>query len=75
MSAGKGGLNRRDALQMGSLVPLLGVQQIARGATILAVRVWPAKDYSRVTIESDTGLKTKTYFIAEPPRLAVDIEG
>jgi N-acetylmuramoyl-L-alanine amidase len=51
------------------------VQQIARGATILAVRVWPAKDYSRVTIESDTGLKTKTYFIAEPPRLAVDIEG
>ncbi|MDP2450017.1 MAG: N-acetylmuramoyl-L-alanine amidase [Polaromonas sp.] len=68
-------LSRRSALQMGSLVLLLGVQQIARGATILAVRVWPAKDYSRVTIESDTGLKTKTYFIAEPPRLAVDIEG
>ncbi len=68
-------VSRRSALQMGSLVLLLGVQQIARGATILAVRVWPAKDYSRVTIESDTGLKTKTYFIAEPPRLAVDIEG
>ncbi len=68
-------LSRRSALQMGSLVLLLGVQQIARGASILAVRVWPAKDYSRVTIESDTGLKTKTYFIAEPPRLAVDIEG
>ncbi|MDI1273236.1 N-acetylmuramoyl-L-alanine amidase [Polaromonas sp.] len=75
MSAGKGGLKRRDVLQRGSLVLLLGMQQIARGATILAVRVWPAKDYSRVTIESDTGLKTKTYFIAEPPRLAVDIEG
>ncbi|MDO9359461.1 MAG: N-acetylmuramoyl-L-alanine amidase [Polaromonas sp.] len=69
------GLSRRGALQMGSLVLLLGVQQIARGASILAVRVWPAKDYSRVTIESDTGLKTKYYFIAEPPRLAVDIEG
>lgn len=68
-------ISRRSALQMGSLVLLLGVQQIARGATILAVRVWPAKDYSRVTIESDAGLKTKTYFIAEPPRLAVDIEG
>ncbi|MDI1340741.1 N-acetylmuramoyl-L-alanine amidase [Polaromonas sp.] len=68
-------ISRRSALQMGSLVLLLGVQQIARGATILAVRVWPARDYSRVTIESDTGLKTKTYFIAEPPRLAVDIEG
>jgi len=68
-------LNRRQTLQMGSLVLLLGVQQIARGLTILAVRVWPAKDYSRVTIESDAGLKTKYYFIAEPPRLAVDIEG
>ncbi len=69
------GLSRRSALQMGSLVLLLGVQQIARGLTILAVRVWPSKDYSRVTIESDAGLKTKYYFIAEPPRLAVDIEG
>ena len=70
-----GGLKRRDALQMGSLVLLLGVQRIAQGVEILAVRVWPAQDYSRVTIESDVGLKTKTYFIAEPPRLAVDIEG
>jgi N-acetylmuramoyl-L-alanine amidase len=68
-------LNRRHALQMGSLVLLLGVQQIARGLTILAVRIWPSRDYSRVTIESDAGLKTKYYFIAEPPRLAVDIEG
>jgi N-acetylmuramoyl-L-alanine amidase len=75
MSGHNKGLSRRSALQMGSLVLLLGVQQIARGLTILAVRVWPSKDYSRVTIESDAGLKTKYYFIAEPPRLAVDIEG
>lgn len=68
-------VTRRSVLQMGSMVLLLGAQQIARGASILAVRVWPAKDYSRVTIESDVGLKTKYYFIAEPPRLAVDIEG
>ncbi len=68
-------INRRSALQMGSLVLLLGVQQIARGASILAVRVWPAKDYTRVTIESDTELKAKQFFVVEPPRLAVDIEG
>lgn len=42
--------SRRSALQMGSLVLLLGVQHLARGATILAVRIWPAPDYSRVTI-------------------------
>ncbi len=71
----KTSITRRDALQMGSVVLLLGVQHIARGATILAVRVWPAKDYTRVTIESDTELKAKQFFVIEPPRLAVDIEG
>jgi N-acetylmuramoyl-L-alanine amidase len=68
-------LKRRTALQSGSLVLLLGVQHIAHGATILAVRVWPAPEYSRVTIESDGELKAKQFFVTTPPRLAVDIEG
>jgi N-acetylmuramoyl-L-alanine amidase len=66
---------RRTVLQAGSLVLLLGTQQIARGATILAVRVWPAPEYSRVTLESDQPLRTKKFFVSTPPRLAVDIEG
>ena len=69
------GLSRRHALQMGSVVLLLGTQHIARGATIVAVRVWPSRDYTRLTIESDTEIKARQFFIAEPPRLAVDIEG
>lgn len=67
--------SRRTLLQAGSLVLLLGTQQIARGATILAVRVWPAPEYSRVTIESDGQLTTKQFFVTTPPRLALDIEG
>ena len=67
--------SRRTLLQTGSLVLLLGTQEIARGATIVAVRVWPAQDYSRVTIESDHQLVAKQFFVATPPRLAVDIEG
>ena len=66
---------RRALLQAGSLVLLLGTQQIARGATIVAVRVWPADDYSRVTIESDQPLRAQKFFVTSPPRLAVDIEG
>ena len=66
---------RRTLLQAGSLVLLLGTQQIARGATIVAVRVWPSADYSRVTIESDRLLVAKQFFVTTPPRLAVDIEG
>src|ERR1035437_6480472 len=68
-------MKRRDVLQSGALVLLLGTKEIARGATILAVRVWPAADYSRVTIESDTALATTQKFVANPRRLAVDIEG
>ena len=63
-------VTRRSALQLGSLVLLLGVQHIARGATIVAVRVWPSKDYTRLTIESDGEIKAKQFFIADPPRLA-----
>ncbi len=67
--------NRRSALQFGAVVLMLGTQHIARGATIVAVRVWPSKDYTRLTIESDGEIKTRQLFIPEPPRLAVDIEG
>jgi N-acetylmuramoyl-L-alanine amidase len=68
-------MKRRNVLQSGALALLLGVQHIARGATILAVRVWPSPDYSRVTLESDTELKAKQFFVGSPPRLAIDIEG
>jgi N-acetylmuramoyl-L-alanine amidase len=66
---------RRQLLQASGLVLLLGRAQLAWGANILAVRVWPAVEYTRVTIESDTLLKVTHTFVANPPRLAVDIEG
>ncbi|HRB09502.1 MAG TPA: AMIN domain-containing protein, partial [Ottowia sp.] len=66
---------RRALLRGGSLVLLLGAHQIARGAGIVAVRVWPAEDYSRVTIESDKALKASYRLVETPPRLAVDIDG
>ena len=68
-------MKRRTLLQQGSVVLALGVSQLARGATILTVRVWPAPEYSRVTIESDSALTTTQQFVPSPPRLAVDIEG
>jgi N-acetylmuramoyl-L-alanine amidase len=68
-------LTRRSALQRGSLVLLLGVSELARGANVVAVRVWPAAEYTRVTIESDAALQARSQFVPDPPRLAVDIEG
>jgi N-acetylmuramoyl-L-alanine amidase len=68
-------VKRRTLLQTGSVVLALGLQELAHGATILTVRVWPAHDYSRVTIESDGALVATPHFVPMPPRLAVDIEG
>ncbi len=66
-------MKRRTLLQTSSLALLLGQGEFAGAATILAVRIWPAADYSRVTIESDAELKVRQFFVPSPPRLAVDI--
>ena len=41
----------------------------------VAVRVWPAKDYTRVTLESDEPIRARQFIIPDPPRLAIDIMG
>jgi N-acetylmuramoyl-L-alanine amidase len=69
-------MKRRAALiRAGSVVLTLALPQLVRGAGIVSVRVWPAPEYSRVTIESDNALTAQQSFIGNPPRLAVDIEG
>jgi N-acetylmuramoyl-L-alanine amidase len=72
--------DRREALarlgrQGGALALLLGTGEIAFGATLLAVRVWPAEAYTRVTLESDSRLPTKHFQAENPSRLVIDIEG
>ena len=65
---------RRAALRaMGQLALLLGAHDIARGASIVAVRLWPARDYTRVTIESDQALHATHLLTQAPHRLVVDI--
>ncbi|MFM2399240.1 MAG: hypothetical protein RL341_1397, partial [Pseudomonadota bacterium] len=45
-------------------------------ASILAVRVWPARDYTRVTLEYDGKLTFKSFPLSDNnPRMVVDIEG
>ncbi|MBC7700145.1 N-acetylmuramoyl-L-alanine amidase [Aquabacterium sp.] len=71
-------LNRRQLLTrgaQGALVLLLGPMELAHGAQLMAVRVWPASDYTRVTLESDTLLKAKHFLVVNPMRMVVDIEG
>ncbi len=67
---------RRAALRaMGSLVLLLGRAELGFGASIVAVRVWPAQDYTRVTIESDAALSARHFIAENPSRLVIDVDG
>jgi N-acetylmuramoyl-L-alanine amidase len=69
-------MKRRDwLLQQGGVVALWwSAHHAAHGASIVAVRVWPATDYTRVTIESDQALAARHFMTDNPPRLVVDID-
>jgi N-acetylmuramoyl-L-alanine amidase len=58
-----------------SALIFLGPSQIAWGAKLMAVRIWPAEDYTRVTLESDQVLKVNHQLLTNPHRLVVDVEG
>lgn len=67
---------RRKMITGGCALLLLPVvPRLARAATILAVRTWPADEYTRVTLEMDTELKAEHFTLDHPHRLVVDIEG
>ncbi len=69
-------MKRRTAMShIGSLALALGSAEIAVGAGIVAVRVWPAEDYTRVTVESDAPLGVRHFMAQNPPRLVIDIDG
>ncbi len=68
--------SRRTVLKAGATLFLSTlVAGRAHAAQILAVRVWPAEDYTRVTLENDSNLKTNHFIVKDPERLVVDIEG
>lgn len=71
--------DRRSLLlgSAGTLLLSLAPWQIARGARMVDVRMWPAEEYTRVTLEYDTPLNFKYFFVrsSKPLRLVVDISG
>jgi N-acetylmuramoyl-L-alanine amidase len=72
---GPASARRRTLLRAGTVVLLLGTQHIARGASVVAVRLWPAPDYTRVTIESDGALRVRRTNAQDPRLMVADIEG
>ena len=48
---------------------------LAAAARVVAVRVWPASTYTRVTVESNHVLKYRQFALSNPERVVVDLEG
>lgn len=74
------GRSRRDILRLATasltlLVTPSLARAAARSASILAVRVWPSPDYTRVTLEHAQPLKYTTLQLSNPERLVIDLEG
>lgn len=53
---------------------LAGIPSVVAG-NIVAVRTWPADDYTRITLEYDGAIHAKHFLLAHPDRLVVDVEG
>jgi len=45
------------------------------GTRIHAVRLWPAEEYTRVTFESKTKIRSNLFSVENPDRLVLDLEG
>src|SRR3954468_2939731 len=57
------------AALLAAAVPALSAEKI------LASRVWPAQEYTRVTFESARAIKHQSFSVSNPRRLVVDLEG
>ena len=68
---------RRQVLRAGvsTLALALIGPRLAYAGSVLGVRVWPARDYTRVTIESDQPLDYTSRLLENPDRVVVDLNG
>jgi N-acetylmuramoyl-L-alanine amidase len=60
---------------LGIMLALCVMPAFAAPTQVSAVRVWPAPDYTRITIESSTPLEFAVFTVKDPDRLVLDLEG
>lgn len=67
---------RRRALRAGASTLILALTgpRVAFANAIVAVRVWPARDYTRVTLETDNPVKFQQQLMESPNRFVIDLD-
>ena len=66
---------RRQLLKAGFGCLLAFDLKLAHGGAIAAVRVWPAEEYTRVTLELEQPLEHSHLMVEHPHRLVIDLKG
>ncbi len=57
-----------------ALLMLLGLCPAQAAVQIISTRIWPAEDYTRLTLESKRAIKHNMFTIVNPDRLVIDLE-
>ena len=60
--------------KISTILFMLWIGHAQAADAITAVRVWPAQDYTRITIESRQAIRYKQFTIKNPDRLVIDLE-
>ena len=66
---------RRRLLKAGVAGVLAFDLHLAHSSAVAAVRVWPAKEYTRVTLELEEPLAHSHFLIEDPLRVVIDLQG
>lgn len=57
-----------------ALLALLWLPQAYAATTISSARVWPAQDYTRLTLESRRPIRNNMFTVSNPERLVIDLQ-
>jgi N-acetylmuramoyl-L-alanine amidase len=62
------------AFCLGALLAPPAVESVVAATPVIAARVWPAQDYTRITFESAQPIKSNLFTLDNPDRLVLDLE-
>ena len=52
----------------------MGLTNAQAEIEVISTRIWPAQDYTRLTLESKQSIRHNMFFVANPDRLVIDLE-
>lgn len=70
----KAAINQQYRIQSLLLLALLWMQPALAAIEITATRIWPAQDYTRLTLESKQAIRHNIFSVENPDRLVIDLE-